>query len=285
MDNKAAHTLQRRVTGEVAVPMTLAVEAFRIPSRDGSARAFQTELTKAASNQHTDSHMGTITPDQKKAMVKMLDTVEALAETVTATGAPAIPAAGTHDEDVLLLLAKRIIIPALTAMGYLNAQEAPQSKEQLARRHLELYFKNAAGSETTHLTQNTLRLALAKTTPEFGGLPQDWSRGCKIKCIEGATLVRSTHPLLVDALLNGKPVPAPYNSRDPLAIKFVRSQILHWVSPAIAHSMKAQQVFGSLHSLYHVLLANDEASPLLITAEDREGDRDAKRPRHNTPHS
>ena len=261
------------------------MEAFRIPSRDGSARAFQTELTKAASNQHTDAHMGTITPAQRNDMVRMLDTVDALAETVTDTGAPAIPAAGTHNEDVLLLLAKRIIVPALTAMGYLNAQKAPQSKEQLARRHLEAFFKNATGSETTHLAQNTLRLALAKTTPEFGGLPQDWSRGCKIKCVEGATLVRGTHPHLVEALLNGKPVPAPYNSRDPLAIKFVRAQILHWVAPAIAHAMKAQQVFGSLHSLYHVLLANDEASPLLIVVEERDGERDAKRPRNNTPHS
>ena len=100
---------------------------------------------------------------------------------------------------------------------------------------------------------NDLLGELSTVTPEFGGLPQDWSRGCKLKCIEGATLVRGTHPLLVDALLTGKPVPAPYNSRDPLAIKFVRAQILHWVTPAIAQSMKAQQVFGSLQSLFHVL--------------------------------
>lgn len=284
MDNKAAHTLTRMVASGGGVPIAVAVEAFRIPSRDGCVSTFQAALTKAVLNEHTETHMGVITPDQKKSMMRMLTTVETLADAVPDEGSSAAAQfAGTYDEDVILLLSQRVILPALTAMGYVNAAEVPKSKEQMARQHLEAYFKNL-GSETTHLTRNILRLALSEDTKEFGALQQDWSKGCKLRCVAGAKLVRATHPTLVEALLSGKPIPAPYNTRDPMGIQFVRAQVLHWITPAIAQNLKAQQVYGTLYSLYDVLLANNEATPVLICEEEQ---RDLKRPRpnNNGPHS
>ena len=49
------------------------------------------------------------------------------------------------------------------------------------------------------------------------------------------------------------------------------------LNPAIAHNLKTQQAYGTINSLYDVLLANDESIPLLLLEKER----DAKRPRNN----
>ena len=273
--NKLAHNLFRLASSGNPVPIKVAVGAFRIPTLDGCAPAFTEHITRACVDKHTDARLGTtITPNQNREMMAMLTTVETLAE-----ADPALDILGEHNEEIILLLAQRVLVPALSAMGYIQATDAPQSKEQMARRHLESYFKSL-GSETTHLAKNILRLALSDDTKEYGGLQQDWSKGCKLRCVAGAKVVKAGHPTFVAALLANAPVPAPYNSRDPLAIQFVRALVLHWVTPAIAHSLKALQVYGTMSSLHDVLLANSEAVPLLLIEEEhREGRDNQKRPR------
>ena len=112
------------------------------------------------------------------------------------------------------------------------------------------------------------------------------SLGLRRACVNGAKEADALEHALISSIRNHQALPAKY-SASPYATKYTVSLLLRFISPVIAHRLKATNLFCSVASVHDVALANDATLPIKIVVEERDGrdgrDRDAPPGKRHKP--